>query len=132
MIKKITIFIAVAAVLGLIAYLVFKSNSPTGTPVESIPENTNAESTTTPVMVQYRIKEITSEGEFNDALYFTKEEWAKLTKEELAAMVKKRVDNWVNMVKNPPKSAGPTQEELKIQAEELQRQLDEVNAQLKK
>jgi len=54
-------------------------------------------------------------------------------------MVKKRVDNWLNLVKNPPKPQEPTKEELQAQAEQLQQQkdliqqqLDGINAQIKK
>ncbi len=130
--KKLTYIIILLTLIALGWYFGFRSRP--GTPVEPFPNSPVNENTatTTPIMVQYRIREMTSEGEFNDSLYFTKEEWAKLTQEELATMVKKRVDDWVNIVKNPPKSVGPTQEELQAQKEELQKQLDEINAQIKK
>ena len=133
MAKKTKIFIIIIIALSLIWYLA----SYSGTPVEPIPENTSVESTTTPLKIQYRIKVQTEIGEFNDALYFTKEEWSKLTQEELAAMVKKRVDNWVNIIKHPAPVAEPTKEELQAQAEQMQmqiedmqRQLDDVNAKI--
>lgn len=127
---KFTLFIVIAVAIGIIWFLGFRDS---GTLVEMIPENAEAENTTMPVMVQYRIKEMTSEGEFNDSLYFTKKEWADMTKEELDKMVKARVDNWVNLVKNPPTSVPESEvskEELQTQAQELQRQIEELQMQL--
>jgi len=137
MTKKFLTISVIIIVLGLVGFFLTRNS---GAPVAPIPEGPSPiGATPNPIMVQYRISEMTSEGQFNDALYFTKEQWAKLTKEELAAMVKKRVDNWLNLVKNPPKPKEPTKEELQAQVEQLQQQkdliqqqLDGINAQIKK
>jgi len=54
------------------------------------------------VYVQVRIKEQTSQGEFNDSLYYTTEEWANITQENVQRAAQQRVDSWVNLIKGAP------------------------------
>jgi hypothetical protein len=54
------------------------------------------------VYIQVRIKEKTSEGEFNDSLYYTPEEWQKTTAEDVKKAAQKRADNWVTLIKGAP------------------------------
>ena len=64
------------------------------------------------VMIQVRFKEKTEHGEFNDALYYTESEYASVTQKDIDKEKKKRVDAWVDIVKNPPPYIEPTDEEL--------------------
>lgn len=84
------------------------------------------------VKIQYRIKENTKNGEFNDAIYYTKEEFEALDQSVVDAQVALRVTNWVKLVDEQSKIVPqePTQEELEAQKAELERQLGEVNDKL--
>src|SRR3990167_10444103 len=53
------------------------------------------------VFVQVKIKENTSYGNFQDAIYYTLDEWYKLTMEDINSAKNQRVTNWVNLVSNP-------------------------------
>ena len=72
------------------------------------------------VLIQYRIQENTEVGQFNDAIYYTIDEWFSIHPEEVQAKRKQRVDNWVNFVKNPPEL---TKEQLQAQKDELNEQI---------
>lgn len=76
--------------------------------------------------VQVKISMSTSQGQFNDALYFTDAEYAKLTKVDIDKMVQTRADAWVKFVEEqsskPPYV--PTKEEL---IEQTDRQADEIS-----
>lgn len=80
--------------------------------------------------IQVKIKEDTPEGQYNDSLYYTLEQWATKTPADIEADKKKRVDNWLNIVRHPAPVVTPTKAELQAQADELKRQLDELNAQI--
>jgi len=54
------------------------------------------------VSIQVRIKEQTSEGEFRDSLYYTPEEWLRITSDDVKKSIQKRVENWVNTIKGVP------------------------------
>lgn len=53
------------------------------------------------IRIQYLVTKKTDIGEFNDAIYFTPDEWAALTKDEVQIKADARVDNWIDEVKNP-------------------------------
>ena len=72
------------------------------------------------VMIQVRFKEKTEHGEFNDALYYTESEYASVTQKDIDKEKKKRVDAWVDIVKNPPPYIEPTDEELIKMADDLE------------
>ena len=82
------------------------------------------------VSVMVKIKEQTSEGQYNDSLYYPLSEWNLKTVAEIKAVEQARVDKWLYIIKNPPPYVEPTKEELQTQADGLQRQLDEINAQI--
>ncbi len=82
------------------------------------------------VFIQLRIKENTEFGEFNDAIYFTEEEYNNVKPETLDAMVKTRVDNWVNIIKNPPPPVEPTIDELISVKQQLQMQQNEIESKI--
>lgn len=55
------------------------------------------------VRIQYLVTKKTDIGEFRDAIYFSPDEFAAMTKDEVEAKADTRVNNWVESVKNPPK-----------------------------
>lgn len=59
---------------------------------------------------------------YQDAFYFTQEEYAALSPEALRAKKDERIANWKNAVENPPKEVEPT-------AEQIQEQIDSLEAQ---
>jgi hypothetical protein len=78
------------------------------------------------IRIQVLIKEQTEVGEFQDALYFTEEEYASLSEKDIQKMIDTRIENWVNQVQNPPIPEEPTKEDLESQKIELQKHIDEV------
>ena|SRR3990167_3903778 len=78
------------------------------------------------VRIQFLIKEQTAHGEFNDALYYTPEEFAGKTEDDIHAERQQRVDAWVAIVSNPQPAAEPTPEELARQAGRLQQELNAI------
>lgn len=86
------------------------------------------------VFIQVRFKEKVNingvETEYNDALYFTQAEHQVKTQAEIDILKQERVDNWVNIVKNPPAYVEPTKTELQAQKAELQAQLADINTKL--
>jgi hypothetical protein len=46
------------------------------------------------IYVQVRIKQETKDGTFSDSLYYSADEWAKATADQVKEAVQKRVDNW--------------------------------------
>jgi hypothetical protein len=76
------------------------------------------------IFVQVRIKESTKYGQFNDALYYTYDEFRSMSEEKLAMDKKSRVDNWVNIMDHPAPYVEPSKEELLAQQEQQTKQLD--------
>lgn len=68
--------------------------------------------------------------EFTDAIYFTQDEWAHITQEEIDARVKERMDNYAESIKNPPPVVEPTEEQLENEKLYLESQLQEVTTKL--
>lgn len=60
---------------------------------------------------------------YQDAFYFTQEEYATLTPERLQAMKDERVANWVSAIENPIE---PTPEQLQEQQDQIQAQIDQL------
>jgi hypothetical protein len=81
--------------------------------------------------IQVRISESTVLGQFNDSLYFTPNEFVKITDKDIQGKITERVDNWVNFIneqKNKP-VVQPTEEELIRQKEDLESQIVSLTAQ---
>jgi Tfp pilus assembly protein PilO len=53
------------------------------------------------VSVLVKIKEQTSEGEYNDSLYYSLEQWMTKSADDIKTDKQKRVDNWINTVRKP-------------------------------
>lgn len=80
--------------------------------------------------IQVLIREQTPYGEFNDAIYFTQEEYATKTEEDITALKDERVNNFVSAVSNPPKVEEPTPEDLQTQKESLLKQIQDAQIQV--
>lgn len=53
------------------------------------------------VFIQVRFKEQTVHGEYNDALYFTIDEYNLLDQSDIDIEKQKRIDKWVEVRSNP-------------------------------
>jgi GTPase Era involved in 16S rRNA processing len=69
--------------------------------------------------IQVKIKEETPEGQYNDSLYYTLDQWASKTPADIEADKKARVDKWLETIKNPAPAAEPTKEELPAPEQDL-------------
>jgi len=67
--------------------------------------------------VQIRFEEETEQGRFCDALYFTEEQYAKLSDKDIQVAIDERVANWVAVVTAPPMEPEPVSDE-ELQAQE--------------
>ena len=80
------------------------------------------------VFYQVRIQEETELGQFNDAVYYTPDEWLTVKQEDIDLAVKERVDNWIAFVKEqsskPP--VLPTVTDIMEQAEALKAQWSQM------
>lgn len=76
-----------------------------------------AETQETRIQVIFRVD--TPHGAYQDALWFTKEEYDKVTQEEIDIKKQERVDNWIKIVSTP--SVEPTKEE---KMKQIQDQID--------
>jgi len=73
------------------------------------------------------LKAQTEVGEFCDALYY---ETDKVPDDkEIEKQAQARIDNWVEMIKNPPKPVEPTKAELKKMIAELDEQKIRIDEQ---
>jgi hypothetical protein len=50
------------------------------------------------VRIQIKVKKTVGNSEFTDSLYYTPEEWAKVSKEDVEKAVQARIDNWTKTV----------------------------------
>lgn len=80
--------------------------------------------------IQIRIKEKTEVGEFNDAIYYTATEWSQVKEKDIETEKQRRINNWINAVKNPPEYIEPTKEELEKYKAELEAQEQELDSKI--
>lgn len=82
--------------------------------------------------IQVRISENTEIGQFNDAIYYTEDEFNKLSEDDINVSIKERVDNWVAFVKeqSSKEPVPPTVEDLQQQADAIKEQWNRMIAQL--
>ena len=81
---------------------------------------------TDPIQVQIKYKMSEDKLEYQDSLFYTAEEYEKLTQAEIDAEKQKRFDTWLTTVENPPVFE-PTLEQLEEEKALLEKQLAEVN-----
>lgn len=67
-----------------------------------------------------KFRQPTEHGEYSDALYFTREEYAKLSEADIEAMIATRVSNWIAVITAP--RAEPTEEEKTAQVDVMKQQ----------
>lgn len=78
------------------------------------------------VMVQVRFSEQTAYGQYQDALYYTQDDYANLKQADLDAAKEARVNNWVDSIENAPIPEEPSLESLQVYKGELENQLANV------
>jgi hypothetical protein len=78
------------------------------------------------VQIRFTVRE--GDHEYTDALYFTPEEFAALTEEQLEAMKVRRFENWKAIVTTPRPE--PTEEEKAAQLEALKAEQERIAAQI--
>jgi len=83
-----------------------------------------------PIRIQVLIKENTKYGEYNDALYFTQDEYYSLTEDDITKQIFQRVFNWADSIENAPEPVPPTKEELIAQQQSLLEQKAQIEAQV--
>jgi hypothetical protein len=64
-------------------------------------------------MIKIEFESETKYGTYRDALYLPEDHG--MTGEQINAMKQERIDNWINIVENPPL---PTEEQIEEQTEE--------------
>lgn len=65
------------------------------------------------VLIQIPFKKKTESGlEYNDALYFSQEEYAALTQEQIEEMKQTRFNNWLSVIQNPVIQPEPTEAQI--------------------
>lgn len=88
------------------------------------------------VRIQVIFRTDTSKGTYQDALWFTQEEYDKVTPEEIEVMKQERIDNWLSVVSTPPSEPAKEERLDRIQSEiddctlriqELQAEKDKIN-----
>lgn len=86
------------------------------------------------VYIQVRITEETSKGTFNDALYFSPDEYAGLKDQQVADARQSRIDNWLDFLDNQKNVVAgvPTKEELLKIKTDLEAQIAVVDEKLSK
>lgn len=100
--KNIIISIIIIAVVAL-GFWLYKSNEPrdvisTKSEVVKSEDNTATVQIANHEMVQVRFSWEVDGIKYNDALNLTKEEYDKLTPEQIEKMKQERFDNWMKMV----------------------------------
>lgn len=82
--------------------------------------------------VVVRINEQTEVGEFHDSLYYTPDEWSRLTQVQLDSQIATRVSNWVSKIQ--AKKSEPireiTEADLISRKEQLEMEIEEINNKL--
>lgn len=79
------------------------------------------------VRIQVIFRKDTPHGTYQDALWFTKEEYDKVTQEEIDIKKQERIDNWLSIISTPQPE--PTKEE---QLARIQSELDSLNERIVK
>ena len=82
------------------------------------------------VKIQIRFSVDTAYGQYNDALYFTQEDYATKTQAEIDALKQQRVDNWIYNITHPVPYVEPTAKQLTDYRIELLNQVQEVENKL--
>ena len=82
------------------------------------------------ILVQIRFSVKTDQGEYQDALYYPLDVYQSMDKQVIEDEKNTRVNNWVQMVKNPPPPIEPTKEQLEESKAMLVEQLAQLDIQI--
>lgn len=83
------------------------------------------------VDIRWRFSYATLQGVFNDALYFTPDEYQNLIVGDILAMQRDRRDAWLEALRQARINArAATRAELQAQRVQLQKQLDDLDAEI--
>lgn len=80
--------------------------------------------------IQVRFNEDTKYGNYSDALYFTQDQYALLTPEDINALAQARVDAWADFMSQPVLAHAETLEELKEISLNVEEQISSFQIQL--
>jgi hypothetical protein len=80
-------------------------------------------------LVKVTIQEQTSIGEYNDSLYYSSDDWEKLSEEDLRKAIEARVNNWITSVQSMSIYV-PTKADLQREANEKEAHLNELKARI--
>ena len=70
----------------------------------------------------------TEKGAFQDALYFTEDEFNNLKNGEVETQAQARADAWVAFLNNPPIPVELTKEEMQLEANNIAQQILDLEA----
>ena len=84
------------------------------------------------VSVQVKFTEQTKYGSFTDALYFSPDEFSTISQDDIKALIKNRVDNYISVVETPTQDVEPSKAELQESRAELAAQIAELDSQIAK
>lgn len=82
------------------------------------------------VSIQVRFSMPSKYGEYQDALYFTEEEYKSLTQDDIDILKRTRRDNYVSTIDTKPAVVAPTKGELQVAKADLQAQIVELDAKI--
>ena len=71
------------------------------------------------IKVQVRFTEDTERGEYSDSFYYTIDEWASITQEDIDKEKSERITNFVNAPEKTPIVPEPTKNELQYNLDRL-------------
>ena len=86
--------------------------------------------TTEKIMVQVRFVVDTPHGQYSDCLYFSQDDYAKLSKKDLAKKEGERVSNWLDLINNPAPIVEPSLEQEQSILQGLIEQKQSIEAQI--
>lgn len=79
------------------------------------------------IYIQIRLKREYNGVEFNDAIYFTEDEYKDIKPSEIEKLKEERFNSFKESVDNPPVPVELTKEQLEEEKMALQKLIDEVN-----
>ena len=80
------------------------------------------------VNVQVIFTQDTERGVYRDALYYPIDKYFEVTKEDLEKVKNERVNNWLNLINNPPAPVAPTKEEMEKEQVQIDEKILELQA----
>lgn len=82
------------------------------------------------IFIQIRFSKETEFGEFNEALYYSLDDYASLNQKDIEIAKQERVDGWIENLRNPPPVPEATKEDILTQLDVLEAEKAELHVQL--